>query len=186
MVAGEIRLVDCDSDFFGTLTERVARMLAKGYPLGWAYLPHDAAATNTSGRTFQQELAALGLQNTRIVPRTADIWIGINRVLSLFPRLTFRTPHCDTGLEELQNYHTAKTADGSMIKEYPHHGRPSHFADALRIVADAVCSGIVEGGGAVDASTGRISMRKWKPPPVVLMGPRGNIPMRVRAETGSW
>jgi hypothetical protein len=185
MVAGEIRLVDCDSDFFGTLTERVARMLAKGYPLGWAYLPHDAAATNTSGRTFQQELAALGLQNTRIVPRTADIWIGINRVLSLFPRLTFRTPQCDTGLQELQNYHTVRTADGSVVKEYPHHGRPSHFADALRIVADAVCSGMVE-QGVLDTHTGRVTAKRRNRPVVVLTGPRGPSPTTRGASSGYW
>ncbi len=31
-----------------------------------------------------------------------------------------------------------KSADGNLIKEYPHHGRPSHFADALRVMAAAV------------------------------------------------
>jgi len=185
LIGGEIRLLDCDSDFFGTLTERVSRMLAKGYPLGCACLPHDAAATTTSGRTFQQELATLGLPNTRIVPRTADIWIGINRVLSLFPTFAFRTPQCDAALEELQNYHTVKSADGNLIKEYPHHGRPSHFADALRVMADAVSSGVVQGGHP-GTEAGIAGQRRWRPKPVVLTGIRGDLPTCVEPRHGVW
>lgn len=175
LVAGEIRMVDCDFDFFGTLTERVSRILAKGYPLGCAYLPHDAAATNTSGRTFQQELGSLGVLNTRIVPRTADVWIGINRVLCLFPRFAFRSPQCDVALEELQNYHTVRSADGDVIKENPHHGRPSHFADALRIMADAISSSMVN-GGVIDPGTGAAVIKRRVRPPVVLTGFRGSLP----------
>jgi len=116
-----------------------------------------------------------GLPNTRIVPRTADIWIGINRALSLFPRFAFRTPECGKALEELQNYHTVRSSDGSLIKEYPHHGRPSHFADALRVMADAVSSGMVQ-GGSLSADSGITGQRRWRPKPVVLTGLRGDIP----------
>jgi hypothetical protein len=56
----------------------MARILAKGYNYGLNFLPHDAAATMKSGRTFQGELHDLGLRNTRIGPRTLDIWIGIS------------------------------------------------------------------------------------------------------------
>ena len=48
----EIRVVDCDMDLDLTPVERVARMLTKGYLYGSHFLPHDALATQKSGRTF--------------------------------------------------------------------------------------------------------------------------------------
>jgi hypothetical protein len=53
--ADQIRVVDCDMDLDLTPVERVARMLAKGYLYGSHFLPHDALATQKSGRTFLNE-----------------------------------------------------------------------------------------------------------------------------------
>ena len=55
-------------------------MLTKGYLYGSHYLPHDALATMNSGKTFLTELSEVGLRNCKVVPRTHDIWIGINRL----------------------------------------------------------------------------------------------------------
>ena len=51
-MAGEIRVIDLDMDLDLTPVERVSRMLAKGYLYGSHFLPHDAMATQKSGRTF--------------------------------------------------------------------------------------------------------------------------------------
>ncbi len=61
IVAGEIRVIDIDMDLDLTPVERVSRMLAKGYLYGSHFLPHDAMATQKSGRTFLMELEKVGL-----------------------------------------------------------------------------------------------------------------------------
>jgi hypothetical protein len=75
---GEIRVIDCDLDLDIPPVERVAHMLGKGYLYGCHFLPHDAMATQKSGRTFLNELKEAGLANCRAVPRTQDVWVGIN------------------------------------------------------------------------------------------------------------
>jgi hypothetical protein len=169
-VADEVRLVDIDYGFDGDLVQRIAHMLAKGYPLGTHYLPHDAAATKTSGRSFQAELRDSGLPNTRIIPRTQSIWIGINRLLQMFPRLAFRTPATDQGLEALENYHTRPTNQGAISMDEPVHDWSSHAADALRGLAEATMHGLVEGGSRA-AIAGR---RNSRPQSQVIMGFRGD------------
>ena len=71
-------------------------MLAKGYLYGSHFLPHDAMATQKSGKTFLTELNEAGLRNCKAVPRTHDIWVGINRLRQILPRFTFRIPACRT------------------------------------------------------------------------------------------
>ena len=70
-------------------------MLQKGYLYGSHFLPHDALATQKSGRTFLMELKETGLANVKAVPRTYDVWIGINRLREILPRFSFRVPECD-------------------------------------------------------------------------------------------
>ena len=59
-------------------------------------------ATQKSGRTFLNELKEAGLPNCRAVPRTHDIWVGINRLRQMLPRFSFRIPQCERGLEALE------------------------------------------------------------------------------------
>lgn len=147
VVAGQIRVIDVDMDLDLTPVERVAHMLRKGYALGWHYLPHDAAATERSGRSFQGELAAAGLKSTRVLPRTHDVWIGINRLRQLMPRMTFRLPDCERGVEALTSYHTRRESGSGVAQDLPVHDWSSHAADALRMLAEAEMAGMLEGGG---------------------------------------
>jgi phage terminase large subunit len=94
-------------------------MLSKGYLYGSHYLPHDALATHTSGRTFVNELTGIGLRNCKVVPRIHDIWIGINRLRQMLPRFTFRIPACERGLEALGNYHTTRTTSTGVAVDDP-------------------------------------------------------------------
>jgi len=149
LIGGEIRVIDCDSEKDLTPVQRVAHMLSKGYNFGWHYLPHDAGSTEKSGRTFQTELDTAGLKNTRIIPRTHDIWIGINRLRQLMPRMSFRLPACDRGIEALTNYHTRKESSGGIAQDTPVHDWSSHCADGLRMLAEAEMAGMLEGGSEV-------------------------------------
>lgn len=146
VVGREVRIIDVDVGFVGdeTLTQRVSRMLGKGYSYGFHFLPHDGAATDRTGRTFVQDLSEAGLNAIRILPRTADIWSGINGLKGLFPLLVFRSPACDKGLEALESYHTKEVLDGKIISNQPVHDWSSHTADALRYMAEAFQSGLIK------------------------------------------
>jgi len=148
IVGPEIRVIDCDSDLDLTPVERVSRLLAKGYTYGFHYLPHDAAATQKSGRTFQTELNHVGLPNTRVVPQTHDISVGINHLRQIMPRMTFRVPACDRGLEALSCYHTKRETSGGTALDIPVHDFSSHFSDSLRVLAEADMSGMLQRGGS--------------------------------------
>jgi hypothetical protein len=126
-----------------TLFKGMRFILAKGYNYGLNFLPHDAAATMKSGRTFQGELHDLGLRNTRIVPRTLDIWIGINHLRELLPRFTFRIPACERALEMLQLYHTRRETSSGLAVDEPVHDFSSHVADCARLIAEAHMAGFL-------------------------------------------
>lgn len=145
IVAGEIRVIDCDSDLDITPAERVAMMIRKDYLFAGHFLPHDAMATQKSGKTFAAELHDLGLRQVKVVGQTVDIWIGINHLRGLFERLTFRLPACDRGLEMLELYHTKRETATGLAVDIPVHDATSHFADALRTLAEAEMSGYLAG-----------------------------------------
>jgi hypothetical protein len=172
LVGAEIRVVDCDRDLDLTIVQRASRILSKGYNLGAHYLPHDAMATDKSGKTFQSELHAVGLKNTRVVPRTQDIWIGINQLRQLMPRMVFRLPECQSGLEALENYHTVRETSSGIAKDLPVHDWSSHTADALRMFAEAQLAGMIEGGASV-AAEGRRTARVGSGRVIVRGGFRG-------------
>lgn len=159
LIGNEIRAVDVDTDLDLTITERVAHILAKGYNLGFHYLPHDAGSTPTSGRSVNQELLDSGLKNTRLIPRTVDIWIGINRLRQLLPRFSFRTPATETGIMALENYHTKRESSGGIAQDLPVHDWSSHASDALRMLAEAEAAGLLEGGSQV----ARMAKRRRRP-----------------------
>jgi hypothetical protein len=141
VVGGEIRVIDCDCNLDITPAQRVARMMAKDYLYAYHYLPHDASATQKSGKTFAGELHDLGLRNIKVVGQTVDVWIGINHLRGLFERLTFRVPQCEAGVEMLELYHTKRETATGLAVDIPVHDASSHYADALRTMAEAEMSG---------------------------------------------
>jgi hypothetical protein len=144
----EIRVIDCDMDLDLTPVQRVAHMQAKGYPLGHHFLPHDAAATRTSGKADAQVYTEAGLANVRVLPRTHDIWIGINACLQMFPRFSFRLPACERGLDALANYAYKRSSATGIVVNEPVHNWASHAADALRMIAEAEMAGMLKTGFA--------------------------------------
>lgn len=137
-----VRVVGCDRNMDETLVQRVARMKARGWNFGNHFLPHDAAQKERSGKTMAEELISAGLANLRIVPRTANIWVGINHVRQMFPALEFVTPDCEEALEALEAYHTREETNGMLSRKEPVHDWASHTADALRTMAEAHALGM--------------------------------------------
>jgi hypothetical protein len=123
-------------------------LLAKGYLYGSHLLPHDAMATMHSGKTFLTELGEVGLRNCKVVPRTHDIWIGINRLRQILPRFTFRIPACERGLEAVSNYRTVRTTSTGLAVDEPVHDWSSHAASALKVIAEAEAAGMLHSAGS--------------------------------------
>lgn len=145
VVGRELRIVDCDMGFEGTIAQRANYMKSKGYVFGKHFLPHDAGQTSRSGVSLATELAAKQqdgaplLGNVVIVPRCHSEWVGINHLIGMFSGLAFRSPACDAGLDVLACFHVHK--DGASQGE-PKHDWSSHVADALRTMAEAQLHGL--------------------------------------------
>ena len=170
-VGGEIRLLDCDVDLDITPVERVALMMRKPWSnlYGNHYLTHASEQTETSGRTFSTQLRDVGLQNIRIVPRTHDIWIGINECRQVMPRMVFHAENCESGIKGLDNYHTKRITSGGIIRDDPVHDWSSHIADALRTLAEANMRGMIPGGSSIAKERKRVHRGK----PTVIADFRG-------------
>lgn len=140
---GVIRFVDCDAGFDFTLAERIAYMKGKGYNLGNAYLPHDAAQTARNGHTFQSEAQAAGLTNIFVIPPCQSVWPGINHGCSMFGQLEFRLPTCERLVEALRGYHTLPDTTSGIVRNEPAHTWESHYADAVRTMVEAHMAGVV-------------------------------------------
>jgi hypothetical protein len=144
-------------------------MLRKGYLYGSHFLPHDALATQKSGRTFLSELKEAGLANLKAVPRTDDVWVGVNRLRQMLPRFSFRVPQCERGLEALCNYRTMRETSTGLARDEPVHDFSSHACDALRVVAEAEMAHMLSSAGSTCTSARRQPVK-------VIFGFRGNAP----------
>jgi hypothetical protein len=169
-VSDEIRIIDCDLDLELTPVERTAHMLRKPYAhlYGAHYLTHASMQTEKSGKTFAAQLKEAGLQSIKVVPRTQDVWIGINECLQLMPRMIFRLPSCEVGLSRLEVYHTRRASSSGIAQDEPVHDFSSHAADALRTLAEASMMGMIPGGSSIARS-----MRKGNRPVRVITGING-------------
>lgn len=114
------------------------------------YLPHDSVNRSlATGKTYIAQLAEHGINNITVVPRTADIWHGINHLRDILPRSYFHETNTATertlddgskapsGVACLEGYHKRVSKDGIVIENSPVHDRFSHSADAARTFADA-------------------------------------------------
>lgn len=135
-----------------------------GRKIAGHFLPHDAKSRERLNK--QSPLSLLqeaGLGNLMVVPRTADVWVGINRLRGMLPSCWFHSA-CDretardgrarpSGVNCLASYHTKKTDMGVSVREHPVHDESSHSCDAARTFAEAWALGLVD--GSVESRPGR-------------------------------
>ncbi len=118
------------------------------------FLPHDAARRDPHGQSYVESLAALGIHAVRVVPRTPDIWRGINVLRGLLSkswfhrntlhqRVNLRGEKEPSGLSCLEMYRTAPAGASGTCRETPLHDASSHSADAARTFAEAHSHGMV-------------------------------------------
>ena len=90
----------------------------------------------------------------RVVPRTPDIWRGINSLRGILAhswfhrdtlqqRVNLRGEKEPSGLNCLEMYRTAPVSAGGAYRETPVHDASSHSADAARMFAEALAHGMV-------------------------------------------
>lgn len=142
-IGREIHIIDHDTGLDLEPAERVAHIRGKGYPLGNHYLPHDANTKQYNGKTFASQLEDAGLANIEVVPRTGDIWVGINSVNAMLPRTMFHAKKCESLIASLDAYHTKRNNKDGFQTNDPEHDWSSHDADAMRQVAEAMDHGMV-------------------------------------------
>lgn len=129
------------------------------------YLPHDAdkRAPGTA-RTFRADLVTAGIPDSqiRVVPRTPDIWLGINSVRGLLKRMWIHSVNCarelktelgstiPSGIQCLDFYRkkVTQSTGGGGIFEDPVHDIYSNGSDAIRTMGEAWRQGMLEGSSS--------------------------------------
>lgn len=167
IVGREIRMIDIDMGHEETITQRVSRMLQKPYKYGKHFLPQDAMQTERTGLTLRDELLRVGLANLVVVPKTQDVWVGVNHAIEMFPAIAFRSPRCDMGVEALSAYPQHIEEQGQLTRSEPVGDWASHPADAFRTMAEANRAGLVQfkhSSASVlsDAEWYRQTFGRWK------------------------
>jgi len=125
-------------------------------PIRANYLPHDADTRGPSGKTYVGYLKEAGMRDIKVVPRTPDLWLGINELRSLLPRAYFHQTNCSvswqmgetempSGIDCIDYYRKKESVMSGVILDVPVHDQYSHGADALRTMAEAYRQGMIEG-----------------------------------------
>lgn len=127
-----------------------------GLRVAMNFLPHDADQRDKAGgKTWCDHLRQAGLHRLTIVPRTPDVWTGINAVRDVLTRFRFHSRTNEprekdgakypSGLSCMELYRKAVEIDTGRIKELPVHDFTSHSCDALRTFGESWDRGMVQG-----------------------------------------
>jgi hypothetical protein len=121
------------------LDDIVKLVLAKGYLLRYAYLPHDIKVRElSSGRTRLDTLRNLNLlskRNNYIVVPKHRVEDGINQVRMMLSTFWFDEHNCIYGVECLKAYERIFDSKEGVFKGKPRHNYASHAADSFRYFA---------------------------------------------------
>ena len=113
------------------------------------FLPHDGNARQlATGHTLADSLRDMGMK-VEVVSRMPDIWVAIDKLRELIPRMWFRKAQCDkrwndgvmsrmSGIECLEAYRIKPAEPGKQVARKPLHDAASHTSDAMRTFAEAV------------------------------------------------
>ncbi len=135
IIDGTLRWIDCDMKLWLTTPARVVHMRDKGYRYERHFIAHDAAHTQKGALTYENELIAAGLEGVVVVHVTRDPWLGINRVLQLFPRFHFDSARCEEAIKCVKAYHVHEKT-GEIVHDWS-----SHACDGMRTMAEAAMAG---------------------------------------------
>ncbi len=142
--SGERCMIDYYTDQKHDLPDRVRWLKATGYRYGTHYLPHDGAAREKNGisyqRQFEEELKRQGVGGRVIsIKRTTDFWKGISHFNYLLATsLRIDEVKCRAWLESARLYRRkAETHNPEQFTNDIEGGNQNHGADAARMLAEA-------------------------------------------------
>ena len=133
------------------------------------FLPHDAGRRDAHGHSYTEHLVREGVSRVRVVPRTTDVWRGINALRRLLPQSWFHERTLcrvvnakgesePSGLEHLELYRSRPPGASGSLREEPVHDEHSHSADAARTLAEAWEHGFLAATVASEAFPRRARM----------------------------
>lgn len=108
------------------------------YNYGTVYLPHDGrkGSVMMNDQTPETILRDLGFNDIRIVPRTSDKTLSIDKARRVLPLCYFDAENCVEGIEHLDNYRKDWDEKLETWKPTPRHDKHSHGADAFMVFSD--------------------------------------------------
>lgn len=107
-------------------------------------LPHDAKNRNlVTGTSVEQKCRELGW-NVKVLPRTPDIWLGINEFRSIIDGGVFNVDEYGDALTKLEAYRRKFNKAQNMYGDDPLHDWTSHCADAHRYIGEAKLAGFLQ------------------------------------------
>lgn len=116
----------------------VEELNKRRYRYGEHLLPHDASASNVrvaGGGSFRDILTGMGLENVRVVPRTANLAHDINLCRQVLPICYFDKEKCGHGINALRSYRRDYDQKLRAYRDSPLHDWASDPADAFRTFA---------------------------------------------------
>lgn len=143
---GEDRFIDYYEGHLETLIHYVRELNSRGYLFNKHFLPHDAAHRKLSdtNRSTQEQLHALGLQNTVIVPIITQLIAGIQLVRKNMKGVYIDEARCKHGIERLDGYKKRYSRiDKRYVDEPDKKNGCSEAADAFRQYAQAKELGMI-------------------------------------------
>jgi len=141
----EVRIIWHARDRQKTAAEMAVIVRDSSIPIARHFLPHDADSHGVAtGTTYKSELVKAGFHECIVVPRSNNIWSGINALRDMLQRAWINKDTCDRGIDSLEAYHTKDSESGGAVSKEPVHDWASHDADGLRTAAEALVLGLVK------------------------------------------
>lgn len=145
-VNGEDRFIDYDEAHNESLPFYIRMLNGRGYIFNKHFLPHDAAHKRLSdtNNSVEDQLNALGVQNTVIVPVITQLINGIEQVRKHMKGAYFDRERCAKGINALDGYQKKYSqTDQRYLDEPNKRNGCSEGADALRQWAQAKEGGLI-------------------------------------------
>lgn len=131
VIGDEYHLIDYVEDSGEGLEYYVKLLQEKGYIYGEHVFPHDVRARSLdTGRTREDALRSMGLQNIRILEKLPPE-DRIHAARMLLDRCYFDASKCARGINCLINYQRKWDAKNQIFNNSPLHNWASHGADAF-------------------------------------------------------
>ena len=127
----EFNFIDYLQDTQKPVNHYVTKIQNKGYVYANHYLPHDADHNDHEMTSYKDHLAKYGINNVIIVPRIADLTVGIDLTRQKLPLCRFDKDNCAPGILALERYSYDYDEKKGMYTQ-PLHNWASHPSDAFR------------------------------------------------------